>query len=60
MSNFICTVNGTRGRNLDLYDNKCVIKTDVSLESLMTRNANDDRWWRKGYHSKTLAYSIGL
>lgn len=41
MSNFICTVNGTRGRNLDLYDNKCVIKTDVSLESFMTRNAND-------------------
>lgn len=29
MSNFICTVNGTRGRNLDLYDNKCVIKTDA-------------------------------
>ncbi len=24
MSNFICTVNGTRDRNLDLYDNKCV------------------------------------
>ena len=41
MSNFICTVNGTRGRSLDLYDNKCVIKTDVCLESFVTGNAND-------------------
>ncbi len=41
MSNLICTVNGTRGRSMELYDNKCIIKTDVSLESIVTRNAND-------------------
>lgn len=41
MSVLICKLNGSRGRRIAVYDNKCVITTDVSLGSLMTSNALD-------------------
>ena len=41
MSVQICQLSGSRGRSIDVYDNKCVITTDVTLGSIMTRNALD-------------------
>lgn len=41
MSKLICTVNGVRGRSLEVYDNKCIIKTDATVGSILTRNSND-------------------
>lgn len=41
MSIFICSLVGARGRHIAVYDNKCVITTDVSLGSLLTSNALD-------------------
>lgn len=41
MSYFICTLDGVKGRVMDLYDNKCVIKTDVTAGSLLANNAKD-------------------
>lgn len=41
MSVLICKLNGSRGRRIAVYDNKCVITTDVSLGSILTSNALD-------------------
>jgi hypothetical protein len=41
MSVYICTVSGSRGRRIAIYDNKCVITTDVTLGSVLTNNAMD-------------------
>ena len=41
MSVLICKLTGVRGRRIAVYDNKCVITTDVSLGSLLTSNALD-------------------
>lgn len=48
-SNFTCDLEdgrlfslvGARGRHLDVYKDKCVITTDVTLGSLITHNATD-------------------
>ena len=41
MSTYIGSLRGSRGRSIDLYDNKCVITTDVTLGSILTNNALD-------------------
>ena len=41
MANFICKIRGSRGRTMTLYDTKCVIKTKVSVGSVLTHNATD-------------------
>lgn len=41
MSTYIGSLRGSRGRCIDLYDNKCVITTDVTLGSILTNNALD-------------------
>ena len=41
MSVHICQLNGCRGRSIDVYDNKCVITTDVTVGSVLTHNALD-------------------
>lgn len=41
MSVLICKLTGARGRRIAVYDNKCVITTDVSLGSILTSNALD-------------------
>lgn len=41
MSNLICSIDGARGRRIDVYDNKCVIYTDVTVGSVLTNNATD-------------------
>lgn len=41
MSILICSLVGARGRRIAIYDNKCVITTDISLGSILTRNALD-------------------
>lgn len=41
MSKYICSIYGVRGRSIDIYDNKCVITTDVTIGSVLTRNATD-------------------
>lgn len=41
MSTLICSIPGARGRHLSVYDNKCVVTTNVTLGSLLTSNALD-------------------
>lgn len=41
MSVHICQLGGCRGRSIDVYDNKCVITTDVTVGSVLTHNALD-------------------
>lgn len=41
MSKLICELKGVRGRSLKLYDTKCVIKTEVTVGSILTENASD-------------------
>lgn len=41
MANLICEIKGSRGRTMTLYDNKCIIKTKVSVGSVLTHNATD-------------------
>lgn len=43
MSNHICTLYGSRGRTLEVYDNKCCIITDVTVGSFLTSNALDGK-----------------
>ncbi len=45
----IYSVKGVRGRQMDVYEDKCVITTFVTLGSLLTHNATDGR--------KTIYYS---
>ena|GEM_PF-1191158 len=37
----IYSINGVRGRHIDVFDNKCIIKTKVTIGSLLTHNATD-------------------
>lgn len=37
----IWSIVGARGRNLAVYPHKCIIRTDVTLGSVLTRNATD-------------------
>lgn len=41
MSKYICNIEGARGRSIKIYDNKCVITTNVTLGSVLTNNATD-------------------
>lgn len=41
MANFICELEGVRGRTLRLYDTKCVIITQKTAGSLLTGNFTD-------------------
>lgn len=41
MANLICKLVGVRGRTMEVYDTKCVIKTDVTVGSVLTSNATD-------------------
>ena len=41
MANFICELNGVRGRNLKVYDTKIVITTKISVGSVLTGNSTD-------------------
>lgn len=43
MSELICKLGGSRGRSIEVYDNKCVITTDVTLGSVLTSNALDGK-----------------
>ena len=43
MANLICELEGVRGRNLKIYDTKIVIKTDVSVGSVLAGNATDGK-----------------
>lgn len=41
MSNLICSISGARGRSIKIYDNKCIISTNVTVGSVLTHNATD-------------------
>lgn len=41
MANLICKLYGSRGRSISIFDKKCEIVTDVTIGSVMTRNATD-------------------
>lgn len=41
MSKLICKLAGVRGREIAVYDNKCIITTNVSFGSILTSNALD-------------------
>lgn len=41
MANFICELNGVRGRSLKVYDTKIVITTKISVGSVLTGNSTD-------------------
>lgn len=37
----IYSIEGVRGKHLDVYENKCVIKTRITIGSVITKNATD-------------------
>ena len=37
----IYRIDGVRGRHLDVFDNRCIIKTKVTIGSLLSHNATD-------------------
>lgn len=37
----IYSINGVRGRHIDVFDNKCIITTKVTLGSIIAHNATD-------------------
>ena len=37
----VYSINGVRGRHIDIFENKCIITTKVTLGSLLTHNATD-------------------
>lgn len=37
----VYSIDGIRGRHIDIYENKCMIKTKVTIGSLITSNATD-------------------
>lgn len=41
MSKLLYTFKGVRGRNMEVFDRKVVISTDVTVGSVLTRNATD-------------------
>ena len=43
MANFICELEGVRGRNLKVYDTKIVITTKVSVWSVLSGNSTDGK-----------------
>lgn len=43
MALFICKITGCRGRTIEVFDNKCVITTELTLGSILTSNATDGK-----------------
>ncbi len=41
MSILICSLTGVMGRSIKIYDRKCEITTDLTLSSVITKNATD-------------------
>ena len=41
MANLICKLTGVRGRSVEIYDCKCIVRTEVTAGSLLTSNATD-------------------
>lgn len=41
MAKYLCTISGARGRTMCLYDTKVVIKTRVTIGSILTDNYDD-------------------
>lgn len=41
MSYFVCKLEGVKGRVMEVYDNKCVIRTEVTPGSVLASNATD-------------------
>lgn len=41
MSVLIGRLSGSRGRSIAIYDNKCIITTDITVGSILTQNALD-------------------
>lgn len=41
MAEYICKLSGSRGREMEVYDNKVIIRTKVTAGSLITGNATD-------------------
>lgn len=41
MSKLLYSFKGVRGRNMEIYDRKVVISTEVTLGSVITKNATD-------------------
>lgn len=39
--NAVYSIDGARGRHIDVYENKCVIKTKVTFGSIIASNATD-------------------
>jgi hypothetical protein len=37
----VYSIDGVRGRHIDIYENKCIIRTKVTFGSLLTSNATD-------------------
>lgn len=41
MANLICRLIGVRGRVIDIYDNKCEMATELTVGSVLSKNATD-------------------
>ncbi len=41
MSNLICVLYGVRGRNIEIFDNKCIIHTELTAGSFLSGNTTD-------------------
>lgn len=41
MANLLFTLRGVRGRSMEVYDNKCIIKTEASIKTVLTSNFTD-------------------
>ena len=41
MANLICILYGVRGRNIEIFDNKCIIHTELTAGSLLSGNTTD-------------------
>lgn len=41
MANLICRLSGVRGRSIDIFDNKCIIRTELTAGSVLSGNATD-------------------
>lgn len=41
MAKLICRLSGVRGRSMDIFDNKCIIRTEPTAGSVISGNATD-------------------
>lgn len=60
----VYSVDGVRGKHIDVYENKCVIKTKVTIGSLLASNATDGEktiYYRDcvGIQFKPSSFTIG-